>query len=184
MLGRALPSRSTLDHRNGGAKKCSILRTILEKLIDQFGATTVDECSTLLVAACHAINSSIHTHGRSAYQAVFGRQPGLVNSNFNDPMMLATSEPAADLNKENSAAYKAEFVRCEALKTVYISWTAVNISEELFYAKLGLQRWPTFNLASHVLFGDGHDVAQRREELGSLEGFFHGTLATLESKHG
>ena len=100
-------------------RRNALLRTILEKLIDQFGATTVDECSTLLVAACHAINSSIHTHGRSAYQAVFGRQPRLVNSNFNDPMVLATSAPVADLNKENSAAYKAEFVRCEALKTLH-----------------------------------------------------------------
>lgn len=100
-------------------RRNALLRTILEKLIDQFAAATINECSTLLVAACHAINSNIHTHGRSAYQAVFGRQPRLVNSNFNDPMVLATSEPAAGLNSENSAAYKAEFVRCEALKALH-----------------------------------------------------------------
>ena len=100
-------------------RRNALLRTILEKLIDQFAATTIDECSTLLAAACHAINSSVHTHGRSAYQAVFGRQPRLINSNFNDPMVLATSGPMAELNNDNSAAYKAEFVRCEALKTLH-----------------------------------------------------------------
>ena len=100
-------------------RRNALLRTILEKLIDQFPATTIDECSTLLAAACHATNPSVHTHGRSAYQAVFGRQPRLINSNFNDPMVLATSGPMADLNNDNSAAYKAEFVRCEALKTLH-----------------------------------------------------------------
>ena len=100
-------------------RRNALLRTILEKLIDQFAATTIDECATLLTASCHAINSGVHTHGRSAYQAVFGRQPRLINSNFNDPMVLATSPPRADLNSENSAAYKAEFVRCEALKTLH-----------------------------------------------------------------
>lgn len=100
-------------------RRNALLRTILEKLIDQFAASTVEECSTLLAASCHAINTSVHTHGRSAYQAVFGRQPRLINSNFNDPMVLATSSPMANLGSDNSAAYKAEFVRCEALKTLH-----------------------------------------------------------------
>ena len=100
-------------------RRNALLRTILEKLVDQFAAVTLDECSTLLSAACHAINTGIHTHGRSAYQAVFGRQPRLVNSNFNDPMVLSSSAPVADLDASNSAGYKAEFVRCEALKTLH-----------------------------------------------------------------
>ena len=100
-------------------RRNALLRTILEKLIDQFAASTVEECSTLLAASCHAINTSVHTHGRSAYQAVFGRQPRLINSNFNDPMVLATSSPMANLGSDDSAAYKAEFVRCEALKTLH-----------------------------------------------------------------
>ncbi len=100
-------------------RRNALLRTILEKLVDQFTAVTMDECSTLLAAACHAINTGIHTHGRSAYQAVFGRQPRLTNSNFNDPMVLSSSAPVADLDASNSAGYKAEFVRCEALKTLH-----------------------------------------------------------------
>ena len=100
-------------------RRNALLRTILEKLVDQFTATTIDECSMLLAAACHAINTGIHTHGRSAYQAVFGRQPRLPDSNFNDPMVLSSSSPVAELDSGNSAAYKAEFVRCEALKTLH-----------------------------------------------------------------
>ncbi len=100
-------------------RRNALLRTMLEKLVDQFGAVTIDECSSLLGAAVHAINSGIHTHGRSAYQAVFGRQPRLINSNFNDPMVLSSSPPVANLDSGNSAAYKAEFVRCEALKTLH-----------------------------------------------------------------
>ena len=100
-------------------RRNALLRTILEKLVDQFTAATIDECSMLLAAACHAINTGIHTHGRSAYQAVFGRQPRLPDSNFNDPMVLSSSSPVAELDSGNSAAYKAEFVRCEALKTLH-----------------------------------------------------------------
>ena len=100
-------------------RRNALLRTMLEKLIDQFGAVSIDECSTLLAASVHAINSGIHTHGRSAYQAVFGRQPRLANSNFNDPMVLSSSVQVANLDSNNSAAYKAEFVRCEALKTLH-----------------------------------------------------------------
>ena len=100
-------------------RRNALLRTMLEKLIDQFGAVSIDECSTLLAASVHAINSGIHTHGRSAYQAVFGRQPRLANSNFNDPMVLSSSSQVANLDSSNSAAYKAEFVRCEALKTLH-----------------------------------------------------------------
>ncbi|CAL1170840.1 unnamed protein product, partial [Cladocopium goreaui] len=56
-------------------RRNSLLRTILEKLIDTFGINQVDQCSTALVAACHAINSGIHTHGRSAYQDKDNQNP-------------------------------------------------------------------------------------------------------------
>eukprot|EP00434_Breviolum_minutum_P010232 symbB.v1.2.009030.t1/scaffold568.1/size186168/6 len=98
-------------------RRNALLRIILEKLIDQFAASTVDQCSALLAAACHAINAGIHTHGRSAYQAVFGRQPRLLGGNFNDPMALATSPSTAQV--EQSAGFRAEFIRCEALKRLH-----------------------------------------------------------------
>ena len=99
-------------------RRNAILRIILEKLIDQFAATTVDQCKLLLSSACHAMNSTIQTHGRSAYQAVFGRQPRLLNSNFNDPMNLATSPPVAQL-QDDSYAFRAELVRAEAVKAIH-----------------------------------------------------------------
>ena len=98
-------------------RRNALLRIILEKLIDQFAASTVDQCSALLAASCHAINTGIHTHGRSAYQAVFGRQPRLLNGNFNDPMVLATSPSIAQVDQ--SAGFRAEFIRCEALKRLH-----------------------------------------------------------------
>ncbi|CAL1158281.1 unnamed protein product [Cladocopium goreaui] len=93
-------------------RRNSLLRTILEKLIDTFGINQVDQCSTALVAACHAINSGIHTHGRSAYQAVFGKQPRLIDSNFSNPMVLASSSPIAQL-QDSDAGLRAEVVRAE-----------------------------------------------------------------------
>ena len=56
-------------------RRNALLRLIFERLVDQFGATSPPQCKMILSAACHAINAGIHTHGRSAYQAVFGRQP-------------------------------------------------------------------------------------------------------------
>ena len=98
-------------------RRNSLLRTILEKLIDTFGINQVDQCSTALVAACHAINSGIHTHGRSAYQAVFGKQPRLIDSNFSNPMVLASSSPIAQL-QDSDAGLRAEVVRAEAAKII------------------------------------------------------------------
>ena len=97
----------------------AILRLTLEKLIDQFAANTVEQCHILVTSACHAMNAAIHTHGRSAYQMVFGRQPRLLDSNFSDPMVLATSSPVTKPADETNSGLKAELVRNEAIKTVY-----------------------------------------------------------------
>ena len=61
-------------------RRNAIFRLIFEKLVDQFGAQEMEQCPTLIMATCHALNSGIRTHGRSAYQAVFGREPRLPDS--------------------------------------------------------------------------------------------------------
>ena len=99
-------------------RRNALLRLIFERLVDQFGATSPHQCKMILSAACHAINAGIHTHGRSAYQAVFGRQPRLLDTNFNDPMVLATSSPVADLEHDNPM-HRAELVRAEAIKALH-----------------------------------------------------------------
>ena len=91
-------------------------RTILEKLIDTFAIQDVESCATPLVAARHAINSGIHTHGRSAYQAVFGKQPRLLENNFSNPMVLATSSPVAYF--QDDIGFRADIVRAEAAKVL------------------------------------------------------------------
>ena len=98
-------------------RRNSVLRLILEKLIDQFAVDIPERCQVLVSAACHAINSQIQTHGRSAYQAVFGRQPRLLDSNFNDPMILATSSSA--IRDETNPGLRADLVRNEAIKTLH-----------------------------------------------------------------
>eukprot|EP00435_Cladocopium_sp_Y103_P069341 s209_g33.t1 len=50
-------------------RRNAVFRLILEKMIDQFGVQQVDQCPTLIMATCHALNSGIRAHGRSAYQA-------------------------------------------------------------------------------------------------------------------
>ena len=99
-------------------RRNALLRAILEKLIDQFAAHDITQCHTLLTAACHALNSGIYTHGRSAYQAVFGRVPRLPDSTFSDPMVFATSTPVAHL-EHYDPAFKAEVIRAEAMKTLH-----------------------------------------------------------------
>ncbi|CAL1128378.1 unnamed protein product [Cladocopium goreaui] len=98
-------------------RRNSVLRLILERLIDQFAVDIPERCQVLVSAACHAINSQIQTHGRSAYQAVFGRQPRLLDSNFNDPMILATSSSA--IRDETNPGLRADLVRNEAIKTLH-----------------------------------------------------------------
>ena len=100
-------------------RRNSILRLTLEKLIDQFAANTVEQCHVLVTSACHAMNAAIHTHGRSAYQMVFGRQPRMLDSNFSDSMVLATSSTAIKSADETNLGFKAELVRNEAIKTVH-----------------------------------------------------------------
>lgn len=77
----------------------------------------MSQCPTILAAACHAVNSGIFTHGRSAYQAVFGKQPRLIDSNFSNPMVLASSSPVAQL-AESNAGLRADVVRAEAAKVL------------------------------------------------------------------
>lgn len=54
-------------------RRNSILRCVLEKLVDQFAVYDVETLEHILPPALHAVNSSTFTRGRTAYQAVFGK---------------------------------------------------------------------------------------------------------------
>ena len=89
----------------------AFLRSVIEKLVDTFSATTAAEMDLLLAPALHAVNSMVLSRGRSAFQAVFGKVPRLPGGLFTDNQALAVS-PTTD------AAATAERVRAEAVKAI------------------------------------------------------------------
>ena len=95
-------------------RRNSILRYVLEKLIDQYAASTADQLEQLLAPALHAINSSTFTRGRTAFQAVFGRIPRLPGGVLADNVGLASSP--STLEPEDNLMAKGEIIRSEAQK--------------------------------------------------------------------
>ena len=106
-------------------RRNSILRCILEKLIDQHAASTTDELELLLAPALHAVNSSTFTRGRTAFQAVFGRVPRLPGGLLTDETSLASSHGAVD--QPDNLLAKAEIIRSEAQKYLM----DLNINQQL-----------------------------------------------------
>ena len=106
-------------------RRNSILRCILEKLIDQHAASTTDELELLLAPALHAVNSSTFTRGRTAFQAVFGRVPRLPGGLLTDETSLASSHGALD--QPDNLLAKAEIIRSEAQKYLM----DLNINQQL-----------------------------------------------------
>ena len=72
----------------------------------------------------HALNSSTFTHGRSAFQATFGRVPRIPGGILTDDHALATSP--------DQAMIKAEVIRNEAIKAL----ADLNVSSHLRRAML------------------------------------------------
>ena len=56
-------------------RRNSLLRTTCEKMIDEHGVATRQHLGEIVIVALDALHSSTYTHGRSPYQAVFGRVP-------------------------------------------------------------------------------------------------------------
>ena len=81
-------------HHQVGAieRKNAVFRSVLERLIDQNGVTDKDQLDLCLSAAIWAVNSSVHTRGRSSMQAVFGKLPRLPGDLLSDSAALATSD--------------------------------------------------------------------------------------------
>ena len=106
-------------------RRNSVLRCILEKLIDQRAASTTDHLEQLLPPALHAVNSSTFTRGRTAFQAVFGRVPRLPGGLLTDETGIASSHTALD--QPDNLLAKAEIIRSEAQKHLM----DLNISQQL-----------------------------------------------------
>ena len=88
-------------------RRNAVLRTILEKMINDHSATTSEQLDLLITGSLHAINTFMTAKGRSPFQAVFGKVPQLPGGLFTDDGSLA--ETFLD------PIFKAESVRTEAL---------------------------------------------------------------------
>jgi hypothetical protein len=111
-------------------RRNSILRMILEKLIDQFVIHGLQQLDKIIPLAMHAVNSSTWTRGRSAFQAVFGRVPRLPCGLLTDPTSLATS--AGKWDEQDNLQAKAEIIRSEAQRHLL----DINVSQRLRRALL------------------------------------------------
>ena len=82
------------QHHQIGAieRRNAIFRSVVEKLIDENGVCTREQLDLCLSAAIWALNSSVHTRGRSSLQAVFGKLPRFPGSLLSDSAALATSD--------------------------------------------------------------------------------------------
>ena len=81
-------------HHQIGAieRRNAIFRSVLERLIDQNGVVNRDQMEMCISAAIWAVNTSIHTRGRSSMQAVFGKLPRFPGDLLSDSAALATSD--------------------------------------------------------------------------------------------
>ena len=81
-------------HHQIGAieRRNAIFRLVVEKLIDQNGVTNKEQLDLCLSTAIGAVNTSIHTRGRSSMQAVFGKRPRYPGDLFSDCTALASSD--------------------------------------------------------------------------------------------
>ncbi|CAK9028994.1 unnamed protein product [Durusdinium trenchii] len=92
----------TVERRN------AILRTALEKLIDENAVVNGAGLDWILVAAVQALNASTASKGRCPYQAVFGRLPRFPGDLFSDDRALAVTD----------SHLLAEELRCQALRVI------------------------------------------------------------------
>lgn len=92
----------TVERRN------AILRTIVERMIDERAITDGTMLDYAMVAACQAINSATTTRGRSPFQAVFGKVPRFPGDHFGDERYLLVNH---DFNY-------TEELRCQALRII------------------------------------------------------------------
>ncbi|CAK9031626.1 unnamed protein product, partial [Durusdinium trenchii] len=99
-------------------RRNAVLRLTLEKVIDHMGVVDKRDVKTALTATAHAMNNMCLSRGRTAYQAVFGRQPRLPDNVLEDETVLASSSQVYNPVDEetDNPALRAEMARCEAIK--------------------------------------------------------------------
>ena len=81
-------------HHQIGAieRRNAVFRSVVERLIDQNAVTNKEQLDLCMSAAIWAVNTSVHTRGRSSMQAVFGKLPRYPGDLFSDGTALASSD--------------------------------------------------------------------------------------------
>ena len=73
-------------------RRNAVLRTVIERLVDNHGVVDGEGIDFVLIAATQAINSTTATKGRSPYQATFGKLPRFPGDLFGDDHALTVGE--------------------------------------------------------------------------------------------
>ena len=98
-------------HRLGKIeRRNALLRSITERLVDERGIADKESLDQCLIAATHTINSCTFTHGRSPYQAVFGKIPRPIGDLISDPLSLVISP--------DQRLLRPEVLRADAMKAL------------------------------------------------------------------
>ena len=106
-------------------RRNSVLRDILERIIDAESIYDLEDFDQALEAAIFALNSMTYSHGRLPYMAVFGQIPRIGAGLLQDDTSLVC-------HPEHQGAVRPEILRAEAMKAL----AEVNTSQTLRRALL------------------------------------------------
>ena len=150
-------------------RRNAILRMVMERLIDQWAAQSIEDVEFLLAPALHALNSSTFTRGRTAFQAVFGRIPRIPGGLFTDETSI-TSSPST-LQEPNNLLAKMELARSEAQRHIL----ELNVSQQLRRAilrKTNITKYPDLRPGQPCAFWRWQRKGQKKRGSWVIRGKF------------
>ena len=115
-------------------RRNSVLRDILERVIDAEAVMSEADIDEALDSAVHALNSMSYSHGRPPYMAVFGQIPRVGSGLFQGDKALITKN-------EQYGSVRPDILRAEAMKAMI----EVNASQALRRALLRKTATPHHN---------------------------------------
>ena len=77
-------------------RRNTLMRSLVERLVDHHAITSREALDEAITAATFSLNSSTYTHGRSPFQAVFGRIPRPLGDLISDEKALTLSPDKAE----------------------------------------------------------------------------------------
>ena len=115
-------------------RRNSILRDIMERIIDAEAVMSEADIDETIDSAVHALNSMTYTHGRPPYMAVFGQIPRIGMGLLQDDQALITKP-------DQAGSIRPDILRAEAMKALI----EINTSQSLRRALLRKTATPHHN---------------------------------------